>query len=67
MWPSSVSVAQWVLMLHPQVLGFAQWCPIYGEVQVDLLVRGTGFGNNLCCYLDDIISIQVQSMCVLHS
>ena len=43
-----------MLQLHSQVLGFSQWCLVYGEFLVCLLMRETEVRNDLCHHLSDV-------------
>lgn len=53
-WSSLVLMAQGMLQLHLQVLGSLQWCLVYEQLVVDLLVRGTEVRKDLCCHLDNV-------------
>lgn len=49
-----------VLQHQLWVLGLPQWCPMYGELLVSLLVRGIKVRNDLCHHFDGIsISLEL--------
>lgn len=70
--PTLLILPSWSLwprgMLQPYtwVLGFSQWCLVYGGLLVGL-VSETEVGNNLCCHLDDItpVFIFILIVCLL--
>lgn len=41
-----------MLQLHLHVLGFSQWCTVYGQLLVGCLVTGIEVRNDLCHHLD---------------
>ena len=64
-YPSQSLWSKGVLQPHFHGLGVLQWCLVYGQLLVGLLMRETEVGNNLCCHLDNVTPFLKKWDCFL--